>query len=172
MKKMVMMFAAIAMAIGAQAAEVRWTVLDSNAKGVYNLVSDSDYEAVLDTWNVYFFEVLTTTLEEDSWAEQLAGYQLIPDRFDSNGDGRHILDVAEGDTYLLLLATYDNENFTPGGSFNAYILNSTTESPTFDLSNEPPIYSGKFGGDAIPEPTSGLLLLLGMASLALKRKVA
>lgn len=60
-----------------------------------------------------------------------------------------------------VLATSDSY----AGSLSSYIYNSGTSEP-------PPTSPWRVDAFSVPEPTSGLLLLLGFAGLALKRQVA
>ena len=176
MKKMIVMLAAVAMAACAQAATVTWTVLDPNAKGVFLIESGSTAGEAAEYWsNAKMF--LTDTLFFSSWEDQLSYFQdNMLKEFQSIDVGSFSYEggdiVEENYAYLVLLVTRDNENLTPGDAFDVYIVDDTEKSHSFNLNSMESFASAKLGTEAIPEPTSGLLLLLGMAGLALKRKVA
>lgn len=181
MKKMIMILAAVAMAACAQAATVTWTAVDPNAKGVYLLVNGSAKNSVQSAYDGtarFLTEKLITGIYE-TWDDQLASLadESMAGVYESKGNGTFELTKVLGTNtnlynYQALIVTYDDEKMTPGGSFSVYIADDTDQSHSFDLSTMTAYASGNFGGEAIPEPTSGLLLLLGMAGLALKRKVA
>ncbi|MBQ3096637.1 MAG: PEP-CTERM sorting domain-containing protein, partial [Kiritimatiellae bacterium] len=76
--------------------------------------------------------------------------------------------------YYLVLVDAAGENYT-ATAYSYTARDSTTgyteDAITLDVSSAS-VTSGMTAWAAVPEPTSGLLLLLGLAGLALKRKVA
>ena len=93
------------------------------------------------------------------------------------------IDAGGGQTYSLIL--FDQDGVTDYANYEGYyyihtgesIASYDADSSTFyaDLTRLAPVDGSDWrtaGAEAIPEPTSGLLLLLGMAGLALKRKRA
>ena len=73
--------------------------------------------------------------------------------------------VAEGSKYWVV------NDYTVQAA-NVYEPPSTGTRVTVNLATQGTAGSGTFTAESIPEPTSGLLLLIGMAGLALKRKRA
>ena len=70
------------------------------------------------------------------------------------------------------LASAENYFLASGGTEKTATFTSATGIKTLGWGSQATITQTAGGWTAVPEPTSGLLLLLGMAGLALKRKVA
>lgn len=99
----------------------------------------------------------------------------VYDKFTSNGDSNFGLyhDAYPGEERWGLLAIMDNDYFDYGAAYELYSGIVDLDTGLINLEFDTPIASGKIVSvGAVPEPTSGLLLLLGVAGLALKRKRA
>lgn len=179
MKKLMIAACAVAIASVVNAAAVSWeaTVMESNAD-----------------WNSPVGSVVFATGDQ-SWtaafAESLAVVNITGDTTGIFATGTDWTATITAD----LLNVDGDGNYTPGGTFTktyAFTMPALTGDPTLDAGtlgglNDAislalmdanlgtlPLASDAAaqGWAAVPEPTSGLLLLLGVAGLALKRKRA
>ena len=169
MKKLALMISAIALAMGVQAATVNWKVSGTAATVNYNVylltsIADS-YESVADIANAALISgtiaqsgrsyyatgtAASEAITKDSMKEV---YWVIVDGSGSPTSYNYVKTDMSAFVY-----DPDKQESSPGQ------FNSVTAANMLAGS------SGSFG--AAPEPTSGLLVLLGVAGLALKRKRA
>ena len=168
MKKLTIIIGAIALAMGVQAASVDWKITADAATENYNVylltsIADS-YESVSDIASAALISGTiaksgrtysaggTAGSEAITVASMAEVYWVIVDGSGSPTTYNYVKTDMSAMVY-----DPDNQESSPGkfGLAAADILAGS---------------SGTFG--AVPEPTSGLLLLLGVAGLALKRKVA
>ena len=156
MKKLMIAAAIVCAAVMSQAAAIQWSaymVYDSDGKTVLTSGDISLAKIVGDS----FVAVDTQPIEADSgesWAQ--GSYVLVVDS-DADGDqftltygGKQMTDLA-GDPIVYTLSGFGNDP-------------KSTSVPGADFEN--------VMAASVPEPTSGLLLLLGVAGLALKRRRA
>ena len=87
-------------------------------------------------------------------------------------------DIADAQNAVFkIAATYEtkdgvyNYSGTASQDIRAVLANTSDKTVTFNMSNGT-IGSWNYTANAVPEPTSGLLLLLGVAGLALRRRRA
>ena len=183
MKKLVITLGAVVVAAMAQAAAVQWSVAGktfapsgddpaTNGRAKYYLVyafSAADYSTV------------TTALSSGKVNDAVA-MAVSSGRTTSTGATSGSISGVTGASYDMFLVAFDTYSASDAAIDTAknYLVSATLAATTF----EPPAtattleYSSANWGSAswtavtVPEPTSGLLLLLGMAGLALKRKRA
>lgn len=187
MKKLMFMLAAVAMAACSQAASVYWTctnVKDSTGTGVsgvaYFLTTDmlsySDAQALAGKGADAFTTALGSaySYSGSSGAFGVAQASAVPNA---------TLGLSDGTSYTAYLMIFDTATITDDSNF---YLTATKSLQTFsgatDIANvkwgsqsTPSQAAGAWksvGGSAVPEPTSGLLMLVGLAGLALRRKRA
>lgn len=194
MKKLLTMIGIAAIALGANAASVKWTANGIAPTSGSGLAGD-DY---------YAYGLLAsdssgnnkTISVADAWALLQAGTDLYDDNAASNYDlGGASLTAgaangdpydggwAAGDTIQGYLLIVDNSDIS---AITKYMV---TDVMTLNIENAGATYSFNFGtlssatwtdfatapggsSSDVPEPTSGVLMLLGVAGLALKRKRA
>ena len=169
MKKIMIMLAAVAVAVAANAGSVNW-----NFSGV---VDPTDMGLNLEGGVAYLFEssVSATDVEasiiDGSFATAFAGSAVYTGEFE---DGEF--------SYRTIL----NGEYSGSTTFYSVVLDSDTETGFYFMTDEVTQTIGASGAknftyqyadntgtwQAVPEPTSGLLLLLGVAGLALRRKQA
>ena len=177
MKKMMVMLAAVAMAFGLQASQVSWklttgtTYEDMTVYGVGKGNVATILSALQGTDSTKWTTVLngavgaqsstgTRGLAGGTTADVVAGDSLVFVIFDGA--------VAEGtDFWVLNATTLDAKNiYTPPTT----PVNLTLKVADLGVAGSGTLTAG--GPVPTPEPTSGLLLLLGMAGLALRRRHA
>ena len=180
MKKLIVFLAAAAFAAVAQAASVQWTVT--------NIYKGNTTDKALTTDGYMVYLVNDATYSQADAASALAGGTLTADSISSKASassgltadgklskaGTDLGDLANG-TYYFYNVIVGGGNAVVGdkvklevtpvgdpqlGSYNAKTLTQSS-------ANWKP--AGGSSGD-IPEPTSGLLLLVGAGMLALRRK--
>ena len=185
MKKMVMMFVVVVVALATHAASVNWVVSNVYTPTASNLAPG--------------------TVSGGAKMTMAEAANLVISVFWKNGDNWDAITPVDGKTTLTAAGIKANGALwsqadavaNRDAEYNAYfkvVLNYTDATGTYSLTKENPALSLKTieskaanatfnmnnatwaytpsGSGDIPEPTSGLLLLVGGATLALRRKRA
>ncbi len=179
MKKLIVVLATIAVAVAAQAASVKWTCTNvykdstNKADGIAYLILESD---------VADFNSLAGNKAGINAALAKAKFSFTPTTAGTysltktNAELGLADGTAYGNAYLVIFDTTtvtDTSNFyvTPSKGLTTYGGDNTT-SVAFGSQATNSKNSANWGSvsGSIPEPTSALLLLMGGAMLALRRK--
>lgn len=180
MKKMIIAVAAVAMAACTQAASLDWKVTTGsdtyNGLTLYICSSGSDFESVDD--------IIAAKLGTGGYTATTAkkGSSMAP-WYGANGTVVGIPDSAEaiGATVYAVIVSSDGLGYySVAGSGDIYTTATTPATATINaatalagdytpFATTPPTPPGP---SDVPEPTSGLLLVLGGAMLALRRRRA
>ena len=168
MKKLVMMFALVVAVCAARAACVDWSVgatADDVGKTVYLLTSIGDYADAT--------ELSSAAVSSAGIASAGRGKYSTPVTTANNSD------ITSTGTFYYAIVGADGKSFNyveaTGLAAKVYDPNAQeTSKGTFNSISASMIAAGTSksfgGGEGVPEPTSGLLLLIGGAMLALRRK--
>ena len=183
MKKLMFMFATVALAATVQAASVKWTCTGVKEDGtavsgiayfvnaatlsqesLASLKSASDFTQALD--GMYSWTPTTAGNYGATVANATLG---VPDATIGNSAYLLIFDTTqitdESKYYTTTVKNFDSLS----GTETASVLWAGQSSRISSVGWTP---AATGGGENVPEPTSGLLMLLGMAGLALRRKRA
>ena len=179
MKKLMIAAAIACAAVVSQAATMKWAVSGVEAK---DTATTEDYYMVCfmsaDTTGAAASK-LTTLAAAEAWAKSLGESGSVNILKEANLDD-------EGNASTTKFSTYDSQWIDPGkGDFyavifnaddianaTAYMITTVTKVPYAGLGDSLTANVGAGEWQSVPEPTSGLLLLIGVAGLALKRKRA
>ena len=176
MKKLLTMLAAIVVATISQAATVNWLVL--------NVQSSSD-TAVAAGWAIQVFSSTVTYDYAKAAAGEITPWEtgatvLSGTSYRATGSGTQ----ANGTSASYYAVIYDAASID---SAKNYIVSAAVAVMTNDAGSDARLSFGNMSGTgttnaflnsswtataAVPEPTSGMLILLGMAGLALRRRRA
>ena len=183
MKKIIIALAAVAMAIGVQAASVYWTATNVYAGNTTDKISGVAYFLTTSMASTDSWAGLSTAQEfqdalagKYSWTPSTAGTYSVTS---ANAVSNATLGLADETTYTAYLLIFDTATITDDSKY--YITNTkevTTLTGTANASVQfmsQKTASQTAGGWATvsaPEPTSGLLVLLDVAGLALRRRRA
>ena len=192
MKKLMIACVAVAMAAVTQAATVNWTITN-----VYS-PSDSTAKVAAGTMSAWLFVTANTTdVTTGIPVTTLAAVQSVLDSGDLTGlsslAAAHGSNAAAGgfsgatgltgfssgtlSAFAVVvdstdLASAENYFLVSGGATKDATFTSATGAKTLLWGSQASITQAAGAWTAVPEPTSGLLMLLGMAGLALRRKHA
>lgn len=156
MKKLLLLIAAISMAVVANAAATDWLLTCGNLKG-------KDGNAFAGTFELF---ASGGDLTADVMVFTLTPSQATYNKYAFSTDA---LTVGSDYTFYYILKDGGNQ-LTSASSSERSALG--TGSQTLNFGNQATYTSNASNWQAVPEPTSGILLLLGVAGLALKRKRA
>lgn len=182
MKKLMIAFATIAVAIVANAAAVEWSM---------TAITASPDSAAAAGWVGYVMDASTYDAFSALSADQIASYvdaNYLYTGQTKSARGSIALTIKDGnfagdETVSSYMVLFNNADASAATYYASTALGSTTipsggadASIKFGTFTTAMSAAGSSGGwtstAAVPEPTSGLLMLLGMAGLALKRKRA
>ena len=150
MKKILILAAAIVACVAANAASFRWSGVN-----VYGAGGTSKY-----TGTATLYAVIGGSATEVSTAAVNAG-AITATTFSNDS-------LVGGNVYDFYFVITDG-----GKSFSSAHVSATaqaTSTSTIAFANQGPATQNASNWQVVPEPTSGLMLLLGVAGLALKRK--
>ena len=193
MKKLMIACVAVAVAAVAQAASINWSITnvyspaDSTAKVAVNSMSGwlfvtanstdvttiktttlAAVQAVLDSGDLTGLSSLAAAHAANTAAAgAITGATGLPTTFSSGSLTAFAVVVDSTD-----LATANNYFIVSDGTTKSATFTSATGTKMLGWGDQTSYTQGAGKWSAVPEPTSGLLLLLGMAGLALKRKHA
>ena len=186
MKKLIIAACAVAFAAGVQAASITW----GTSGAFYDTAGDPDWPTVAAGTTAYFVFV-NSYAQADLVADFAAGSvdtaKLAAIKSGTVGADGTVADVTGSSTalsgsqaaYVVILK--DAENMFISDSVTKTIDELSGSTYTFEESQTGDIWALNGAASAgyvgagwynVPEPTSGLLMLLGMAGLALRRKRA
>ena len=180
MKKLIVMALGVALAVGAQAAAVNWSVNGTpvgSGKTIYAFLQ-SDKSAIE--------ALLVADQTGDAFTSGASSYVHSTATSSSRYAEGTLNDASltAGNNYDVFFVIYT------GGADPSYrVANSTVSSTAYDPTSPSTVYpeyaasSSTFGtttkfsanpapGPALPEPTSGILMLVGLGALALRRRRA
>ena len=191
MKKLIIACMAVAMAAVAQAASINWAI-----GNVYS-PSDSTAKIAANSMSAWLFVTANSTDVTTIKTTTMAAVQAVLDSGDLTGlstlAAAHASNTAAGTiggatgltgfssgtltAFAVVvdstdLATAENYFFVSDGATKSATFTSATGIKNLAWGDQTSYTQGAGKWSAVPEPTSGLLLLLGMAGLALKRKHA
>ena len=170
MKKLLILAAAVVAGVAANAATFKWTGAniygsDGTTKftGTVEIYAYLSTETVADAVKVVDAFVVSGTMKSDATG--------TANGFTYNWTGANV-----GDTYNFYMVfedggkTFDSSASTPSVIKSGVAYDSQTATVAF--SNMLTATQAAGSWSSVPEPTSGLLMLLGMAGLALRRRRA
>ena len=182
MKKLMIAVAMVACAIAARASSVTWgasAALDSEKIGAGTMYLVASSTGTFNPSKLEGQTAFTLALLAE------AGLDMVFDQFDYSSNSPKVtaskfnaVDLGYTakvyDVYAICIETGEGADYMAYSTKASVTLNNAT-SPTQSKLIAPTSFTyvqTASGPEPIPEPTSGLLLLLGMAGLALKRKRA
>ena len=187
MKKLVIAAVSIAMAVVANAAQIKWSASYGIADGTESGSTAATMAYLINSAELTQTEIYTALLGGASLADAVAGKTVASAALSEGAMDPQTLDVGyAANTYQTMYmvcfddslnAVYfseelDKKMLGTGAQKYAFSANSSIEGIAADMSGFSTADGGWVSTAAVPEPTSGLLLLLGMAGLVLKRKQA
>ena len=185
MKKIMLAIAIAASAVIAQAASFNWTTTGTNASKTFY---GSDGSSTIAGMTVYLMDA--ATVSQGDLVTALRGGSSITDytsvakatlNTNSRLDATVVSYGEVGNFYDFYMAIVQDDYVFVSATVNATGQFSDTQAVTFSgvktatqtvFADVSTAYSTAGWYQTAPEPTSGLLLLIGMAGLALKRKRA
>ena len=191
MKKLMIACVAMAMAAAAQAASVSWTITN-----VYS-PADTTAKVAAGSMSAWLFVTANSTDVTTIKTTTLAAVQAVLDTGDLTGlsslAAAHGTNAAAGNitgatgldgfssgtltAFAVVvdstdLASAQNYFLASGGATKDVTFTSATGNKSLAFGSQATITQAAGAWTAVPEPTSGLLMLLGMAGLALRRRRA
>lgn len=182
MKKLMFMLAAVAMAASVHAASVSWsTVAMYNAEGakvadtatVYVYLMDKTaYDGLTDVWETYGDKVKAGGTGADASKTSGKFTHKATNIYAPNGTA-----TANTTYYAAIIATYGTGDDMKYYAEKASVTTGEDGEGLYQfglgkLDTAASAASSWSTASSVPEPTSGLLMLIGMAGLALRRKRA
>ena len=185
MKKLVIAAVSIAMAVAANAAQIKWSTEFEVANGTETGLTSATVAYLINAADLTQSSIYDAVMAGSTLDDAVAG-KFIKSAAMSGG----AIDTVTFDTtlsgstktYMVLFdsdlnALYFSEEITKsiasvGAAKYGFSSDSSIEGIAADMTGFSASAGGWVSTAAVPEPTSGLLLLLGMAGLALKRKQA
>ena len=197
MKKLIVALGAVALAAGVQAATYNWSVTSSNAAfngyestaGIGKVWTGASATAGL---NYYF--IATATVSQGDLLAALRADGSISDYSALASGATTASNVAkktftadsslvgsDGKMGAYFVIFNDDESYVYIGATSSVVADASGGQGDFSINlattkvlrdNDGTTAYGSAGWYAVPEPTSGLLMLLGMAGLALRRRRA
>ena len=179
MKKLIVMLSAVAgLALTSNASSYYWGI--TSDAGNNGFAGDKVYVILASAWNDSIelsgvqtaANSLTGSSEGNSYVKKLGKTGIATTSFDYGST-----DVS-GDTLdvIFVQVNADGEYFKWSDTLTSTASTSSEKTTKSFSASQMATYSARgyqpFGGSPVPEPTSGILFLLGVAGLALKRKVA
>lgn len=168
MKKIMIALAAVAIAVVSQAASIKWTtgaIWDVNADGTWNTAVAGKSAAGTFAFQCLVYDStganLLETIDQGTWSMCKAGGTSTLTDYAANTAYKVVL---QG-TYTTAAGT---QTFTATSPVTYTMPGNGNGAPNFQTLGV--INSSATQWSAVPEPTSAMLLLLGMAGLALRRK--
>lgn len=175
MKKIMVALSAIALAIAAQAGTVTWSnstaliaagTTETIASGTLQLLAVTAGTDVASVWESVkegtFASVASATLAETG---KIPSTNITL----TNGTYDFYSILVDGDTFFFSAAKAGQSVTDLGAAKESFALKTQSNSGLINNADAGYVGAGWYN---VPEPTSGLLLLLGMGALALRRKQA
>lgn len=179
MKKLMVILAAVAMAASVQAASVSWTC--TNVKdGSGNAISGIAYFVNAATLSQSDTAAFT---KASDWTTALSGaYSWTPTnagKYTSAAVDNATLGLSDATASQAYLVIFDTATITDAShyymtevmSFET-LTGSYEQQVKWGSQSKPSQAAGAWSAVSVPEPTSGLLMLVGLAGLALRRRRA
>ena len=188
MKKLMIALAVAACAVAADAASFNWTSAGTNSGKTINSKAGTALYSETTAFTLYLFDADVTSQDEllaglrgnkgvtdfTSVTSQTLGdkSQITAKEFTYGETGntyKYYMAIINGDDVFLSVSVSAMAQLADTSNVYFTGLGSATKNAFGDAAYSS---AGWYSTAAVPEPTSGLLLLLGVAGLALKRKRA
>ena len=175
MKKLIVIMCAAVFGLATQAASVAWSFSWATDASGNDLSSGTAYLMNVATMTTEAADAALTAKTFDT-SKALATSAITVNEDDgAHGGGVNTVDLTGSQTFYAVIVSGDNYGITQTVPVTMKAIGDTGVAFQ-ELSDESGVSSmtwkpgGVAGGSGVPEPTSGLLLLVGGAMLALRRK--